>query len=151
MKPIMSAAKGGNLEVVKLLASKGADVNAHNQSGSALMWAVNSGNADVVKFLLMKGAEPGGTNCLGETALDFARATPGRPVVFLAVGFETTAPATAATVRDAQRDQVDNFSVVMCHKLVVPAMLALPCSQGSLGESWLTAFSESQMANSGPS
>src|SRR5512140_3683118 len=59
------------------------------------------------------------------TALDFARANPQRPVVFLAVGFETTAPATAATVRDAQRDKIRNFSVLMCHKLVVPAMRAL--------------------------
>ncbi|HVP12432.1 MAG TPA: hydrogenase formation protein HypD, partial [Phycisphaerae bacterium] len=46
-------------------------------------------------------------------------------VVFLGVGFETTAPATAATVLEAQREHVENFSVLMCHKLVVPAMLAL--------------------------
>jgi len=59
------------------------------------------------------------------TALDLARREPDRPVVFLAVGFETTAPATAATVLEAERDGLQNFSVLMCHKLVVPAMLAL--------------------------
>ncbi|MGD8453778.1 MAG: hydrogenase formation protein HypD [Phycisphaerae bacterium] len=59
------------------------------------------------------------------TALQIAHANPDRPVVFLAVGFETTAPATAATILEAARDDVANFSVLMCHKLVVPAMLAL--------------------------
>ena len=59
------------------------------------------------------------------TALAVARAHPAEQVVFLGVGFETTAPATAATVLEAERDGVENFSVLMCHKLVVPAMLAL--------------------------
>jgi hydrogenase expression/formation protein HypD len=59
------------------------------------------------------------------TALELARASHGRSVVFLAVGFETTAPATAATVLEAERAGIENFSVLMCHKLVVPAMLAL--------------------------
>jgi hydrogenase expression/formation protein HypD len=59
------------------------------------------------------------------SALDLARANPKHPVVFLGVGFETTAPATAATVLEAAREQITNFSVLMCHKLVVPAMQAL--------------------------
>lgn len=58
-------------------------------------------------------------------ALQLAREEPDRTVVFLGVGFETTAPATAATVREAERDGIENFCVLMCHKLVVPAMLAL--------------------------
>jgi len=41
------------------------------------------------------------------------------------VGFETTAPATAATVLEADREHCRNFCVLMCHKLVVPAMQAL--------------------------
>ncbi len=59
------------------------------------------------------------------TALRIARDEPDRPVVFLGVGFETTAPATAATILEADRREIQNFSVLMCHKLVVPAMLAL--------------------------
>ncbi len=59
------------------------------------------------------------------TALQLARENRDRQVVYLAVGFETTAPATAATVLEAERDGVTNFSVLMCHKRIVPAMLAL--------------------------
>lgn len=73
MRPIMSAAEGGNLETVRFLVAKGADVNAHNASGSALMWAVEADNAEMVRFLLLNGAESSWTNALGETALDFAR------------------------------------------------------------------------------
>ncbi|UCG15768.1 MAG: hydrogenase formation protein HypD [Phycisphaerales bacterium] len=58
-------------------------------------------------------------------ALQLAREHPGCDVVFLAVGFETTAPGTAASVLEADRDGVDNFSVLMSQKLIVPAMLAL--------------------------
>lgn len=59
------------------------------------------------------------------TALDLARQHADRQVVFLGVGFETTAPATAATGLEADRDGIENFCVLMCHKLVVPAMRAL--------------------------
>lgn len=59
------------------------------------------------------------------TCLDLARANPGALVVFLGVGFETTAPATAATILEAERAGLDNFCVLMCHKLVVPAMRTL--------------------------
>lgn len=59
------------------------------------------------------------------TALDLARRHPERQVAFVGVGFETTAPTTAAVVLEADRDRVANFSVLMCHKLVVPAMRAL--------------------------
>jgi hydrogenase expression/formation protein HypD len=59
------------------------------------------------------------------TALHIAREHPQRPVVFLGVGFETTAPATAATVLEAARDNVSNFFALLSHKLVVPAMQAL--------------------------
>jgi hydrogenase expression/formation protein HypD len=58
-------------------------------------------------------------------AVDLARAEPGRQMVFAAVGFETTAPATAAAVLEAQRGNVANFSVLACHKLVLPAMRTL--------------------------
>lgn len=59
------------------------------------------------------------------TALELARENRHQEVVFLAVGFETTAPATAATIIEARRAGIWNFTVLMCHKLVVPAMLTL--------------------------
>ncbi len=58
-------------------------------------------------------------------ALTLARQHPARQVVFAAVGFETTAPATAAVVRLAKQQSFPNFSVLASHKRVVPAMLAL--------------------------
>jgi len=59
------------------------------------------------------------------TALRVACAMPDRPVVFLGVGFETTAPATAAAILEAERRGVENFTVLSSHKRVVPAMRAL--------------------------
>jgi hypothetical protein len=45
--------------------------------------------------------------------------------VFFAVGFETTAPANAMAVAEAARRGIDNFSVLVSHVLVPPAMVAL--------------------------
>ncbi len=59
------------------------------------------------------------------TAVQLARHNPGKQVVFLGVGFETTAPATAVAVQEAQRAGIENFSVLLAHKLVIPAMQAL--------------------------
>jgi len=58
-------------------------------------------------------------------ALDVARANPAKAVVFFAVGFETTAPANAMAVFQARRTGVDNFSMLVSHVLVPPAMEAI--------------------------
>ncbi len=58
-------------------------------------------------------------------AVKIAASEPRRPVVFAAVGFETTAPATAAAVLEAKRRGLENFTVLASHKRVVPAMIAL--------------------------
>ncbi|HSO19847.1 MAG TPA: hydrogenase formation protein HypD [Desulfosarcina sp.] len=58
-------------------------------------------------------------------AVDLARGNPGKRVVFLGVGFETTAPTVAAAVLAARRQQLDNFFVVSAHKTVPPALHAL--------------------------
>ena len=58
-------------------------------------------------------------------AVKFAEQHPDRKVVFLAVGFETTAPATAAAVLDAKQRNLSNFWILPGHKLVIPAMSAL--------------------------
>jgi len=58
-------------------------------------------------------------------ALRYAAEHPAREVVFLAVGFETTTPATAAAVIEAKQKPLKNFSVLADHKRVIPAMQAL--------------------------
>ncbi len=71
-------------------------------------------------------------------ALDVARAHPDKEVVFFAVGFETTAPANAMAVFQAEREKLPNFSMLVSHVLVPPAMEAILSSpdnrvQGFLG------------------
>lgn len=58
-------------------------------------------------------------------ALRLAREHPDRQVVFFAVGFETTAPTTAMAVALTERDGVANFSLLVSHVLVPPALDAL--------------------------
>jgi hydrogenase expression/formation protein HypD len=58
-------------------------------------------------------------------ALKIAKKNPERQVVFLALGFETTAPSTALTVLQAAKDGVKNFSVFCNHITIVPALKAL--------------------------
>ncbi len=55
-------------------------------------------------------------------ALGLARAHPGREVVFLAIGFETTTPPTALVVRQAAREGLRNFSV-LCNHVLTPAAI----------------------------
>lgn len=58
-------------------------------------------------------------------ALSVARENPDREVVFLAVGFETTAPSVAAAVLTAEARRIRNFSILSLHKLTPPAMRAI--------------------------
>jgi len=58
-------------------------------------------------------------------ALTMALRNPQREVVFFAVGFETTAPMTAMTVLQAERLGLENFSLLVAHVLVPPALCAL--------------------------
>jgi hydrogenase expression/formation protein HypD len=58
-------------------------------------------------------------------ALNVARQNPDRQVVFFGIGFETTAPANAMTVYQAKRLGVKNFSMLVSHVLVPPAMAAI--------------------------
>jgi hydrogenase expression/formation protein HypD len=62
-------------------------------------------------------------------AVKIARANPARKVVFLAIGFETTAPANALAVWQAKREGLANFSMLVSHMLVAPAIRALMVSQ----------------------
>jgi hydrogenase expression/formation protein HypD len=58
-------------------------------------------------------------------ALNLARQNPLKQVVFFGIGFETTAPANAMTVYQAKRLGVKNFSMLVSHVLVPPAMAAI--------------------------
>ncbi len=57
--------------------------------------------------------------------LKIAKANPGKKVVFFAIGFETTAPANAMSVWLAKQQGITNFSVLVSHVLVPPAMAAI--------------------------
>lgn len=72
-------------------------------------------------------------------ALRLARLNPSRQVVFFAVGFETTAPANATAVWQAAREGLDNFSVLVAHVLVPPAMEAILGSADSHVDAFLAA------------
>ena len=69
-------------------------------------------------------------------ALDMAREQPDTRVVFLGVGFETTMPTIAWTLRKAREDGVDNYSVLCAHKTIPEAMAALLAS----GETSIDGF-----------
>ncbi|HTP33976.1 MAG TPA: hydrogenase formation protein HypD [Candidatus Acidoferrales bacterium] len=58
-------------------------------------------------------------------ALRMAKRNPDRRVVFMAIGFETTAPSTALTLLAAERDGVENFSIFCNHVTIVPAIKAI--------------------------
>lgn len=58
-------------------------------------------------------------------AVTLAKENPGREVVFLGVGFETTAPGTAAAILTAREEGVKNFSVLSMLKTVEPALRTL--------------------------
>ncbi len=58
-------------------------------------------------------------------ALNIAGENPGKQVVFLGIGFETTAPSSAAAIMRAKRENLTNFSVLPAHKVMPPAMAAL--------------------------
>ena len=72
-------------------------------------------------------------------ALKLAKSNPQKQVVFFAVGFETTAPANAMSVWQADHDSVDNFSILVSHVLVPPAMDALLSSEHCVVQGFLAA------------
>jgi len=72
-------------------------------------------------------------------AVKIARENPGREVVFFAVGFETTAPANAMAVFQAEREGLRNFSMLVSHVLVPPAMEAILSSPRNRVQGFLAA------------
>jgi hydrogenase expression/formation protein HypD len=72
-------------------------------------------------------------------ALKLARENPEREVVFLAVGFETTAPGNAMAVKQAAAEGLANFSEIVSHVLVPPAMEAILSSPANRVQGFLAA------------
>jgi hydrogenase expression/formation protein HypD len=72
-------------------------------------------------------------------ALKIAESNPNREVVFFAVGFETTAPANAMAVYQAKKNSIKNFSILVSHVLVPPAMEAILSSPMNLVQGFLAA------------
>jgi hydrogenase expression/formation protein HypD len=58
-------------------------------------------------------------------SLDIARQNPEKKIIFLGIGFETTAPATAAAIIKAREEELNNFFVLSAHKIMPPVMEAL--------------------------
>ncbi|MCS6872481.1 MAG: hydrogenase formation protein HypD [Anaerolineae bacterium] len=72
-------------------------------------------------------------------ALRLAQANPSKQVVFFAVGFETTAPANAMAVYQAAKLGVSNFSILVSHVLVPPAIEAILSAEGNRVQAFLAA------------
>ena len=60
-----------------------------------------------------------------QDALEIARHNPSKSVVFIGIGFETTAPTVAASVLQAEQQGIDNYYVLSQHKLCPPVIKAL--------------------------
>ncbi len=72
-------------------------------------------------------------------AVDLAVKYPEKQVVFFGVGFETTAPANAMSVHVAKRRGLKNFSLLVSHVLVPPAIEAIMSSPGNRVQAFLAA------------
>jgi hydrogenase expression/formation protein HypD len=72
-------------------------------------------------------------------AVKLARENPQRQVVFFAVGFETTAPANAMAVFQAHTQKIPNFSVLVSHVLVPPAIEAILAAPDNRTQAFLAA------------
>jgi hydrogenase expression/formation protein HypD len=72
-------------------------------------------------------------------ALKLARANPDKQIVFFAVGFETTAPANAMAVYQAAQQHIENFSILVSHVLVPPAIEAILSAPDNQVQGFLAA------------
>lgn len=72
-------------------------------------------------------------------AVRIARENPDKRVVFFAIGFETTAPANAMSVLQAKAQDLNNFSVLVSHMRVPPAIHAILSSPGNRVQAFMAA------------
>lgn len=82
-------------------------------------------------------------------ALNLAVQNPSKRVIFLGIGFETTTPASAVVIIEAEKKRIDNFFLFSTHKLMPPAMSALIDEgvkiDGYIGPGHVTAVSGTDM------
>ncbi len=93
------------------------------------------------KDLLSAKAEGGNVRLVYSPmdALDIAKANPDQEVVFFAVGFETTAPANAMAVYQARQQEIRNFSLLVSHVRVPPAIETILSAPESRVQGFLLA------------
>ena len=82
-------------------------------------------------------------------AIEMARQNPGKSLIFLGIGFETTTPSSAIAIIEAQKSGTDNFFLFSAHKLMPPAMAALIDEgikiDGYIGPGHVTAIAGADM------
>jgi len=134
MSPIVLAIARQDLEIVRLMAARGADLGARDRSGSTpLMWAAfnETGDAAVLEELLRLGADPNVTNQAGETALDWALRRGGDTPAVAALrraGLSDTSAMKASIEKSLALLQTSSaqFSKVSgcysCHHQLLPQM-----------------------------
>lgn len=122
---VLDAATSLSLERRVTLCSFGDMLRVPGRSGSLLQARARGGDVRTVYSPL--------------DAVDWAVRHPEREVVFLAVGFETTAPATALAILQAQRSAVRNFSVLAHHVRVEPAMRQIAADPAGRVQGFLAA------------
>ncbi len=93
------------------------------------------------KDLLMVKSEGGDVRTVYSPleAVEIARNNPDKEVVFFAVGFETTAPGNSMAIYTAAKERLTNFSELVSHVLVPPAMEALLSSPDNRVQGYLAA------------
>jgi hydrogenase expression/formation protein HypD len=82
--------------------------------------------------------------------LHFAQELPEKMVVFFAVGFETTSPLIAATLKRAISLELENFYLLSVHKLIPPALRSLVSSQEVKIDGFILPGHVSAIIGSGP-
>jgi len=79
---LITSAKAGDLDYLKLAIAKGANINMQDENGGTpLHWAVYYNRKEIVKFLLMQGANPFITDKNGITPIDLARINNRREIL----------------------------------------------------------------------
>jgi hydrogenase expression/formation protein HypD len=84
-------------------------------------------------------------------ALEIARLNPHKKIIFAAIGFETTAPATAIAIIHAKKENLQNFFIISAHKVMPPAMSAIMEDgvhiDGYIGPGHVSAIAGSKIFN----